>query len=360
MLGYCTNVHRGNTFHDVLENIRTICMPICQQNSIDVGTGLWLSNQASLEVNIPQLKDTLLECNVEVFTLNGFPYGDFHSKIVGHDVYEPNWSHPDRLEYTMRLATILAEIVRGTEAGISTVPLGWNAAFFKNKDAARMLQKCVKQLAELEGNTGVCIHIDIETEPGCRLQRSEEFAVFINTYFDGDEQARKHLRVCHDTCHGAVMHESAEEACSNYKQAGLIIGKVQLSSAIEVEITNENNTACVRDLRLIAEPKYLHQTTVMDNHCLTFYENLSEISFDNPSGLWRVHFHVPIHLESIGALGTTQKTLKEDIVVLLGEGVTDWEVETYTWDVVPTELRIGELVDSISKELSWAASQLYT
>jgi hypothetical protein len=60
MLGYCTNVHRGNTFHDVLENIRTICMPICQQNSIDVGTGLWLSNQASLEVNIPQLKDTLL------------------------------------------------------------------------------------------------------------------------------------------------------------------------------------------------------------------------------------------------------------------------------------------------------------
>ena len=69
---------------------------------------------------------------------------------------------------------------------------------------------------------------------------------------------------------------------------------------------------------------------------------------------------MPIHLESIGALGTTQKTLKEDIVVLLGEGVTDWEVETYTWDVVPTELRIGELVDSISKELSWAASQLYT
>lgn len=360
MLGYCTNVHRGNTFHAVLENIRTICAPICKENSFEIGAGLWLSNEASIEVNIPKLKDTLREYNVEVFTLNGFPFGDFHSEIVGHDVYEPNWSHPNRLEYTMRLATILAKITRGKEAGISTLPLGWNADFFKDKDAARMLQKCVKQLAELEDTTGVCIHVDIETEPGCRLQRSEELAKFVNTYFGDDEQARKYLRVCHDTCHGAVMHESAEEACSNYKQAGLRIGKVQLSSAIEIEITDANRTVCVTDLQSITEPKYLHQTTILNDHCLTFYENLTEVPLDNPSGIWRVHFHVPIHLELIGALGTTQKNLKEDIAVLLGEGVTDWEVETYTWDVVPTELRIGKLVDSISKELSWAASHIYT
>ena len=360
MLGYCTNVLRGNTFNDVLENMRTVCTPIGNQSTDDIGTGLWLSNQASLEVNIPLLKETLDSCNINVFTLNGFPYGDFHSNFVGHDVYEPNWSNPNRLEYTMRLATILAEIVQNKAAGISTLPLGWGSAFFQNIDAAHLLQQCVKQLAALEDQTGVCIHLDIETEPGCRLQRSEDISTFINTYFGDDEIARKYLRVCHDTCHGAVMHESAEEAITNYKEAGLSIGKVQLSSAIEVDFDKEKKTALINDLQSIAEPKYLHQTTIQDGGCLTFYENLSEVPMNNPSGVWRVHFHVPIHLEKIGTLSTTQKTLQRDITVLLEEGVTEWEVETYTWDVVPTTLRTGELVDSISKELSWAASHIYT
>ncbi len=358
MLGYCTNVHRGNTFQDVLQNIRTICQPICKKSLHPVGAGLWLSNQASLEVDIPLLKDTLAECDVNVFTLNGFPYGNFHSDFVRHDVYEPNWSHPERFEYTIRLAAILSEIICSKEAGISTLPLGWNASVFKNKNAARLLQKCINKLSELEQNTGVCIHLDIETEPGCRLQRSEELATFVNMYFDDDENARRYLRVCHDTCHGAVMHESAHQALKNYKEAGLTIGKVQLSSAIEVDFNVPTSTECIKDLHSIAEPRYLHQTTVLDENCLVFYENLEDISLNNPAGLWRVHFHVPIHLETIGTLGTTQTDLRESITVLKDAGVTEWEVETYTWSVLPATLKVGELVDSISKELRWAEDQL--
>jgi len=360
MLGYCTNVHRGNTFQDVLENIRTICKPICKQNKFEIGAGLWLSNQASIETDVSQLREVLVECNVNVFTLNGFPYGDFHSEFVGHDVYEPNWTHPNRVEYTMRLANIFAQITQNDEAGISTLPLGWNASSFKNKDAARMLQLCIDQLEQLEDTTGTCIHLDIETEPGCRLQRSEELSTFINTYFGDDEKARRYLRVCHDTCHAAVMHESAQEAIANYTEAGLAIGKVQLSSAIEVDFDHPDNTSCISDLQTIAEPKYLHQTTVLDDGCLLFYENLEEISLENPSGLWRIHFHVPIHQQFIGSLRTTQLDLQHSIPILKNAGATQWEVETYTWEVLPTAFRIDNLVDSISKELQWAVSQLYT
>ena len=343
-----------------LKNIRNICKPICQQSELEIGTGLWLSEQASHEVDISQLRETLEASNVTVFTMNGFPYSDFHTEFVGHDVYEPNWSNPNRLEYTVRLANILAQITPNSEAGISTLPLGWNSSSFHNKDAARMLQQCINQLEELENQTGICIHLDIETEPGCRLQRAEELSLFVNTFFGDDEKARRYLRVCHDTCHGAVMHENAEDAIAHYKEAGLTIGKVQLSSAIEVDFNSNDNGALSKDLQTIAEPRYLHQTTVDDGGCLLFYENLSEISLANPSGLWRIHFHVPIHLKTIGSLGTTQADLLHSISVLADAGVTDWEVETYTWDVIPTELRIGELVDSISKELSWAASQIYT
>jgi len=327
---------------------------------LNISTGLWISNQASLEVDVIQLIDVLSQHNVSVFTLNGFPYGDFHSNIVQHDVYEPNWANPHRLEYTMRLARLLAQLIDSEEAGISTLPLGWNGSFFQNKDAARQLQRCVKQLSELEQETGKCIHIDLETEPGCRLQFSEELATFINTHFADDETARRYLRVCYDTCHGAVMHESATDSISNYKEAGMRIGKVQLSSAVEVDFDTNSSADCLNDLTSIAEPRYLHQTTVFHNHCLTFYENLAEVPFKNPSGLWRVHFHVPIHLQNIGHLQTTQHCLLEDIAALRNEGVTNWEVETYTWSVVPQEIREGVLIDSISKELAWAASQIYT
>ena len=359
MLGYCTNVHRGNTFRDVLHTIETICKPICMSTEKPVGAGLWLSNQAANEVDIHQLKDTLDSCHVSVFTMNGFPFSDFHSDVVKHAVYKPNWCNPTRLDYTLKLASILAEVVDGNEAGISTVPLGWDTDSFHNEDAAKLLQQCVLKLAELEQDTGVCIHLDIETEPGCRLQRSSDVMNFVNEHFGDDEQLRRHLRVCHDTCHAAVMHESAQEAIANYQQAGLSIGKVQLSSAIEVNFNVEGKTEHVNNLRLLAEPRYLHQTTILDKQQLTFHENLADVSLKNPSGLWRVHFHVPIHQTHIGSLQTTQSDLQQSIPLLAEAGATHWEVETYTWNVMPTELRTGELIESISKELEWAGEQIY-
>ncbi len=360
MLGYCTNVHRGNTFKDVLSNISTICEPICFNSCQPVGVGLWFSNKASFDVDIPLLRDTLDASNVKAFTMNGFPYTDFHREIVKHKVYKPNWCEPERLDYTLRLANIMAEIIDSNEGGVSTLPLGWDTDSFKTEHAASMIQLCVNKLEDLEQRTGVCIHLDIEAEPGCRLQRSEDISNFVNTFFGDSETVRRYLRVCHDVCHSAVMHETTKEAVDNYKEAGLTIGKVQLSSAIEIDFDKQNDSKFLETLRSIAEPKYLHQTTIKKNNQIEFHENLSDLSFDKLSGLCRVHFHVPIHRSSIGVLQTTQTYLKESIPILADAGATDWEVETYTWDVMPTNLQNDNLVESISKELAWAANQIFT
>ena len=156
------------------------------------------------------------------------------------------------------------------------------------------------------------------------------------------------------------MHETAEEAVSHYINAGLSIGKVQLSSAIEVDFNEPHNPEIIKDLHSIAEPRYLHQTTISDGDQLLFEENLADLPLDNPSGLWRVHFHVPIHLQQFGSLQTTQHDLKHSIPILKHAGVTSWEVETYTWSVIPTALQQDELVDSIAKELTWAATNINT
>ena len=38
------------------------------------------------------------------YTINGFPYDNFHQPVVKHRVYLPAWWDPQRLEYTRQLA----------------------------------------------------------------------------------------------------------------------------------------------------------------------------------------------------------------------------------------------------------------
>jgi hypothetical protein len=353
MLGYCTNVHSGDSFADVLDNLKTYARKIQQSESTPLGVGLWLSDTASREVDTSLLKDTLQEYNLKVFTLNGFPFSNFHQKCVRHNVYNPDWSEDTRLEYTIHLAEILSVVTEQDEAGISTLPLGWNDESFTNDDCALQLRRCVDALEEIEQQTNKCIHLDIETEPGCRLQRSRELCDFFATHFGNDERARRYFRVCHDTCHAAVMRERAQECVENYKNAGLSIGKVQLSSAIEFELAAKEDTTFIRN-----EQTYLHQTTIETKEEIMFFEHFSDVPSEIQSGNCRVHFHVPIHKKQFGELHTTQHDLIASIPILQNAGATDWEVETYTWSVTPEELQEGELVASITKELAWASKQI--
>jgi len=362
MIGYCTNVHAGETLDEVVTNIRTYCAAVQQEVGESIELGLWLSNNAVFNGDPAKLKDCLLEHNLTVGSFNGFPFGDFHRGVVQHDVYEPTWCDERRLAYTKQLATLLAELLPANKSGgISTLPLGWAEGWDQDQLAACMLMQCVDFLEELEQKTGRCIHIDIEPEPGCRLQTSLDLSRFVQEQFDDEERIRRYLRVCYDTCHAAVMREDPMRAIDNYVQAGLKIGKVQLSSAVDVNfdvLNGDEKKLAVAALRSLAEPRYLHQTTVVVNGDILFFENLSSAPLENPVGHWRVHFHVPIHKKTIGPLGTTQDDLRISIPLLFPSGETIWEVETYTWSVMPKPFREEALVGSIASELRWANTQL--
>ena len=58
-----------------------------------------------------------------VFTINGFPFGQFHGSRVKEQVYLPDWTSPERLEYTNLLFDLLAELLpAGVEGSVSTLP----------------------------------------------------------------------------------------------------------------------------------------------------------------------------------------------------------------------------------------------
>ena len=70
-----------------------------------------------------------------------------------------------------------------------------------------------------------------------------------------------------------------------------------------------------------------------------------------------MHFHVPIFVERYGELESTQDHLRA-VLELVASGVTNHlEIETYTWDVLPADLKASP-VDSIAREYEWVLDVL--
>ena len=105
-LTYCTNIHPGETWPEVWANLQHYLPQLKQAMSPDrpFGIGLRLADVASRDLLqgdcLAQFKTWLTAENLYVFTLNGFPYGSFHHQVVKDQVYAPDWTVSDRLEYT--------------------------------------------------------------------------------------------------------------------------------------------------------------------------------------------------------------------------------------------------------------------
>ena len=73
---------------------------------------------------------------------------------------------------------------------------------------------------------------------------------------------------------------------------------------------------------------------------------------------WRVHFHVPVH----AAEHTTQHELEATLAALVGGPApltTHFEVETYTWGVLPDGPGGDDgLVEGLAAELAWTRDRL--
>ena len=106
------------------------------------------------------------------------------------------------------------------------------------------------------------------------------------------------------------------------------------------------------------EGTYLHQTVVNGKRGLTRYVDLADavaaFRRGEADGEWRIHCHVPIFLPDLGKLGSTRDILVSTLKDLRRRHRSSHlEVETYTWDVLPQELRTGSKADDIARELSF-------
>jgi len=406
-IGYCTNVHAGVDLPAAQGNLLRFAVPIREalgaQSELPVG--LWLAEPAARSLQIDQRVGSFREW-LEVqkllpFTFNGFPQGDFHQPVVKQRVYEPSWDTRERRDYTLLLIDHLHALLPAGEIGsISTLPLGWGKPEWSDerfRQASKHLEEVAEYLQKLEETTGRRIVIAIEPEPGCVLDTSKDMVDFFSAYLSDSgngERNRRYLTICHDICHAAVMFESQKNFFDSLRSAGLLIGKIQVSAALEVrwsELSAERRGQGLKFLSQFAEDRYLHQTGILSKTGFSLWEDLPQLlacypiqDIGNPASLrtettreprdldassleesiWRIHFHVPICESKIGELYSTQGEIKECFTLLNQADYRDLcptghlEVETYAWSVIPTHLRQNDLVQSITSEIRWLRDYL--
>ena len=123
-------------------------------------------------------------------------------------------------------------------------------------------------------------------------------------------------------------------------------------------------------LKNFADDVYLHQVIARDkNGKLKFYRDLPDaLEFSNrhspivnrQSEEWRIHFHVPLHAPAISPFENTNDHLL-GILDLLAENpklCSHLEMETYTWEVLPPELKRRYVVEQLVAEYGWTLARL--
>ncbi|MGZ3103691.1 metabolite traffic protein EboE [Streptomyces sp. H72] len=370
-LAYCTNVHPAESLDGVLAQLREHCEPVRRRLGRDrLGIGLWLARDAAHALvtdpaALRGLRGELERRGLEVVTLNGFPYEGFGAQEVKYRVYRPDWADPERLEHTTSLARVLASLLPD-DAGdgtISTLPLAWRTTYDDARagQAHAALATLAERLDALQELTGRSIRVGLEPEPGCVVETTRD-AIAPLTAVGHDR-----IGVCVDTCHLATSFEDPDTALDALTAARIPIVKSQLSAALHAE--QPTDPAVREALATFAEPRFLHQTrTTTETGDLRGTDDLDEALAEGgplpDSAPWRAHFHVPLHAAPAAPLTSTMEVLKATLARLVGGPhplTRHLEVETYTWQALPPELRPrarAQLTDGIAAELTLARDLL--
>lgn len=371
-LSYCTNVHPGRSVAEVEDGLDRFTLPIKANYGAELAAGLWLAAPVVRELEqspdgIRRFADGLIRRGLRCYTLNAFPYGDFHSARVKENVYLPDWTKPDRLEYTLACARCLAAFLPdGTDGSISTVPLGFKPFEHPSDFADRCADQLIdlaRGLDQLHQQTGRMIRLAIEPEPFCVIETTDETIQFFQRLRERAASAgaldvvQTYLGVCYDVCHQAVEFEDLTQSIRSLTAAKIRINKVHITCAIEVIEPGRNQEALAALSRYV-EPRYLHQTFARTaGGQIVRQVDLDETITSKPSPdfrdapMWRVHFHVPVDAEHLGPLGTTRGELKRALTVIPElDYAPHLEVETYTWEVLPGG-GSPNIVDGFTREL---------
>lgn len=380
-LAYCTNIHPAESWAETFEALKTHTLAVRDKiGSVNkpFAIGLRLSAQAAEELlklgsdsqpeKLIEFKAWLEQENCYIFTINGFPYGNFHGTRVKEKVYQPDWTNVERLNYTNQLFIILTELLpNGVDGSVSTLPGSFKEFKTDEHLIFSYLYANARFIDTLSHESGKDLHLGLEPEPLGHFENTAETLAFFERFYQWAAEhkletnvIRQRIGINYDTCHFALEFDNCHQSLDAIRNAGIRISKIHLSSAL----TFSPSLEVARDaIRVFDEPTYLHQVIIKDeNGHLTRFKDLPHFftSIKNsPSNISifaeaRVHFHIPLYATPNSPLGSTQEHTASALKYLgkHPDFCTHFEIETYTWGVLPDELQLP-IEDQIAKEYEW-------
>ena len=388
-LTYSTLVHPGDTWSEMWDSL-TRYVPqvkarVAPHSSFGVSLRLSASSAQTLSGDPGErrrLKEFLDSNDMYLYTVNAFPYGPFKNTIVKKQVYEPDWRSDERAVYTMQVADILAEIGgANVNPSIQSPPLGFKPRVTGPDVVAaytRQVIRVVAHLVKLKQRTGRTVTLALEPEPYCFLETTEEALDYFKNHLyaadavgsivkqtglsksQAEAALRNHLGMVYDICHQAVEYEDIGASLQALADAGIPVWKLQEAAALHMpQVTQKTVDA----LRPYADTVYLTQTIERRNGKITRYLNLEDAfaAWDKDPGPreWRTHVHVPVFLDDLGEFRTTRFAIEDALKFHKKNKLSpQLEIETYTWDVLPDNLKTGDIVEYVQREIEWVKSQL--
>lgn len=388
-LTYSTLVHPGDTWDDMWTSLTTyvpkVKARVCPSAPFGVSLRLSASSANTLVNSKPErdkLKKFLADNDMYLYTVNAFPYGPFKNQIVKEQVYEPDWRSEERTQYTINVAEVLADVCPpDISPSIQSAPLGFKPRV-TGKDVVASYTEHVMRVAahliKLEERTGRTVTLALEPEPFCFLETTDETVdYFTNHLYTGASAEmlaklagipiseahiahRKYIGTVFDICHQAVVYEDIATSLQKLVDAGIPIFKLQEAAAMRVPNVTQK---IVDTLKRYAKTIYLTQTVQKKDGKLTRFLNLEDAfaAWEKDPGPreWRTHFHVPVFLDDLGEFGTTRFAIEDALKFHKAKPLSrQLEIETYTWDVLPDNLKTGDIVDYVCRELEWVRGQL--
>ena len=388
-LTYSTLVHPGDTWTDMKDSLQRFVPEVKSKFSPNtaMGVSLRLANATVEELlGSPQeqewLRDFLLHNDLYVYTVNAFPYGPFKDQIVKENVYEPDWSTQERMQYTKNIANLLVDITpQDVEPTIQSAPLAFRPKVINDEYIHKFnenIYQVIAHLMNLEKSTGRRVKLALEPEPYCYLETIPETIEYFNKYIyslnaakrisniSGQPLAevfsgvRRYLGIVLDICHQSVQFENIEDDIAALSEAGIPIFKLQEAAALRVDkVTSET----VEELKKYTGTIYLSQTTELRAGKIRRFLNLEDAisAWEEDPGEceWRTHFHVPVFLENLGPFTTTRSGIDAALRAHARNPLSNHlEIETYTWDVLPSHLKNGDIVEYVVRELEYVRDEL--
>ena len=230
----------------------------------------------------------------------------------------------------------------------------------------------------LEARTGRTVTLAIEPEPHCFLETTDETVAYFTGHLytgaaagrlaklasipisEAHVALRRHIGIVFDIGHQAVGFEHIPTSLQTLVDAGIPIFKLQEVAAMHIpDVTQDAVDALAQYARTV----YLTQTVEKKNDRITKFLNVEDAfaawKTDPGPREWRIHFHVPVFLEDLGAFRTTRFALEDALTIHKQTPLSrQLEIETYTWDVLPDHLKTGDIVDYVCREIEWVKGEL--